>query len=92
MVVKSHGPHRRTREKFRGPSKLTPNLFVREFPEGTAVALDIRSNSPKGQPFRRFQGLTGKIIGRRGRAYIVAVKDGNKLKAIIASPEHLKAV
>ena len=40
-------------------------------------------------PFSRFHGLTGVIIGPRGSAYEVSVKDGNKTKIVVARPEHL---
>ncbi|MBU5557932.1 MAG: 50S ribosomal protein L21e [Candidatus Aenigmatarchaeota archaeon] len=92
MVVKSHGPRRRTREKFRKSTRMTVNAFVREFKEGSRVAIDIESGSPRGQPFKRFQGLTGTVKGRRGRAYIIQITDCGKPKTIIANPEHLKAV
>jgi large subunit ribosomal protein L21e len=42
-------------------------------------------------PFKRFQGLSGKIIEKRGRAYLIEIKDGNKTKTVIANPEHMKS-
>lgn len=66
--------------------------FMQTFSPGQKVALVIESGSPKGQPFRRFQGLTGTVLEQRGRAYIVEIYDGHKLKKIITNPEHLKAV
>jgi len=92
MVVKSHGPRKRTREKFR-KSKRTPiNEFLKQFKIGDRVVIDINSSSIKGMPFRRFQGLYGRIVKRRGRAYLVEIKDGKKNKTIIANPEHLKKI
>lgn len=90
MVAKSHGPRRRTREKFRKTTRMTVDQFVRGFAEGSRVAIDIESGSSSGQPFRRFQGLTGTVLGRRGRAYIIQLSDGGKTKKIIANPEHLR--
>jgi large subunit ribosomal protein L21e len=88
--MKSHGPRRRTREKFR-KSKRTPiSKFLREFKIGDKVVIDIESSSQGGMPFRRFQGLPGEIVGKRGRAYFVKIKDGGKIKKIISNPEHLK--
>jgi large subunit ribosomal protein L21e len=92
MVVKSHGPRRRTRAKFRGGLKLTVNRFVREFPVGSKVALITDPASHHGMPFRRFYGLTGTVMEKKGRSYIVQIKDSNKLKKVIVTPEHLKAV
>jgi len=92
MVAKSHGPRRRTRKKFRVKDKLTVNRYLARFEIGQNVAIKIHSSSAKGQPFRRFHGNIGKVIGQRGRAYIIEIYDGNKAKKIIADPEHLKAL
>jgi len=91
MVVKSHGPHRRTREKFRRTGKIPINRFIKNFIVGDRVIINIESASSHGMPFKRFQGLSGKILEKRGRSYLVEIKDGNKLKTVIATPEHLKA-
>ena len=91
MVVKSHGPRRRTREKLRGPKRPTISEIFKEFSPGDRVVLKIRSSSGS-IPCRRFHGLSGKILGKRGRAYIIEIKDGKKIKKVIAMPEHLKAV
>lgn len=92
MVVKSHGPRRRTREKFRKTRRITVNQFLKKFSIGDKVAISIESGSQRGMPFRRFQGLTGKVIGQKGRAYLVEIKDGNKIKRVISRPEHLKNI
>lgn len=89
---KSHGPRRRTREKFRRTTKLTVNQYLKEFKMGDRVAIKIESASQSGMPFRRFYGLTGVVIGKRGRSYIVQIKDGGKTKKVISKPEHLKKV
>ncbi len=93
IVVKSKGPHRRTREKFRRShkDKFTVNDMLKNFSVGDSVAIKINSSSAS-IPFRRFYGLTGSVLEQRGNAYIVQIKDGDKLKKIIAKPEHLKAV
>ena len=92
MVVKSRGPRKRTREKFRGPAKFTVNRFIKEFKVGDNVALVVHSASQEGMPFKRFHGKTGKIVGKRGRAYIVEIKDGGKRKIVISKVEHIRAV
>lgn len=92
MVAKSHGPRRRTREKFRKSYLTTVNQFMQKFDINQKVAINVEPSSHSAMPFRRFQGLTGKIIGTRGNAYLVEIKDGNKTKTVIANPEHLKAM
>lgn len=93
IVVKSKGPHRRTREKFRRShrDKFTVNEMLKSFSAGDRVAITTDS-SADSIPFRRFYGLTGLVEGTRGRAYIIRIRDGNKLKKVIAKAEHLKAV
>jgi large subunit ribosomal protein L21e len=43
-------------------------------------------------PFKRFFGRTGTVIDKRGKSYIIKIKDGKKEKNIISRPEHLKAI
>lgn len=92
MVVKSHGPHRRTREKFRRTGLTPISSYIKQFKIGERVVIDINSSSSKGTPFKRFQGLLGNVVERRGRAFIVEIKDGNKTKKVITTAEHLKAL
>lgn len=89
MVTKSHGPRRRTREKFRKAKKFTVNRYLQEFKKGQTVAIKIDPSSPS-KPFRRFHGMSGKVVGKRGSAYIIRIYDMKKQKHIIAKPEHLK--
>lgn len=90
MVKKSHGPRRKTRRKLRLKRKdvLTPNKFLQEFKIGDFVHIDLFPQTPIPHP--KFQGKTGKIVGKRGKAYIVEVSDLNSKKKIIVRPEHLK--
>ena len=57
---------------------------------GDRVAIVINGAQQMGMPHRRFQGRTGVITGMQGRAYIIAVKDGNMAKTVISRPEHLR--
>jgi large subunit ribosomal protein L21e len=90
MVVKSHGPRKRTREKFRRFEKTPINDFLRQFEIGDKVVIDINSSSQKGMPFKRFQGLCGEVMKKRGQAYVLRVKQGDMFKTVIAKPEHIK--
>lgn len=65
---------------------------TQDLPLGTRVAILIDPSVHKGQPHHRYQGKTGLVTEKRGRAYIIEIKDGGKIKRIIASPEHLKVV
>ncbi|MDR2866566.1 MAG: 50S ribosomal protein L21e [Methanomassiliicoccaceae archaeon] len=74
--------------RARGLSPITRGF--QEFAEGDKVNIIIDPSVHKGMPFSRFHGLTGEVVGQRGAAYEVNVYDGNKLKMVVARPEHLK--
>jgi len=71
-----------------GLSPITKGF--QEFSEGDKVDIVIDPSVHKGMPFSRFHGLTGTVTGQRGAAYEVGVYDGNKLKTVVARPEHLR--
>jgi large subunit ribosomal protein L21e len=74
--------------RARGLSPITKGF--QEFEEGARVNIIIDPSVHGGMPFSRFHGLTGVVIGRRGAAYEISVYDGDKLKTVVARPEHLK--
>ena len=90
-MQRSRGARTKTRNvlkkkvRARGLSPITKGLQTFEAGEKVNIDPSIR----KGMPFSRFHGLTGVIIGPRGSAYEVSVKDGNKTKIVVARPEHL---
>ncbi len=92
-MPKSHGFRRKTRHKLTKTVRekgISPvSRAIQEFDVGTMVNIDLDSGIQKGMPHPKFQGRTGKVIGSRGRAYIVEVRDGGLMKEIIALPEHL---
>ena len=47
----------------------------------------IQANFPK-----RIQGRTGVIEGKRGRFYIIKLKDQEKEKKFLIAPVHLKRI
>jgi len=42
-------------------------------------------------PHPRFHGKTAEVVGKRGRAFVLNVTDGNATKTLITLPEHLIA-
>jgi len=60
------------------------------FQEGNSVNIVIDPSFHKGQPHPRFQGLTGRVVAKQGKAYMVQVKVGNMPKRLIVRPEHLR--
>ena len=64
--------------------------ILTEYKPGDKVDIVIEPSVQKGAPHRRFHGKTAVIEGRRGNAYLIRVRDGNKFKTVIARPEHIK--
>jgi len=63
--------------------------IFQELKEGDRVAI-IRDISENPRFPKRMQGRSGKIESKRGKAYIVKIKDYNKEKRFIIKPVHLK--
>ncbi|MEM4347171.1 MAG: 50S ribosomal protein L21e [Candidatus Altiarchaeota archaeon] len=90
----SHGMRRRTRNLKVNPrdrGKINIKRYLKKFNEGDTVAIDI---DPRYQaiPYPKFQGRSGKVVGKQGRAYYVLIKDGRKEKKILVTPEHLTSL
>ncbi|MHC1625324.1 MAG: 50S ribosomal protein L21e [Methermicoccaceae archaeon] len=90
---KSHGARRKTRQKLQKPRRqkgltsITRALQV--FDEGKKVHIRIDPSVHKGAPHHRYHGRTGEVVEKRGRAYIVRVRDGGTYKNLTVLPVHL---
>jgi large subunit ribosomal protein L21e len=93
-VKSSKGFRKGTRRKLKKTvrEKFKPEKYIREFSIKDKVVIDPEPSSQKGMPHPRFKGIVGEIVGKRGRAYIINIEDGEKKKQIIAKPEHIKLV
>ena len=92
-VMKSSGGFRSgTRRKLASGKrdKFSVEKRIQEFRPDQKVVIKQDPSSHSGMPHPRFKGVTGVIRGKRGKAYVVAVKSGRKEREIIANPEHLK--
>lgn len=96
MVKRSKGFRTKSRYKLlkehreKGEPPVTHAL--REYAEGTPVAVVLNPSVHKGMPHPRFHGLTGMVEGRQGDAYVVKVRVGGSYKTLVARPQHLRAV
>ena len=94
MTKRSRGLRSGSRHKLsrpireRGLSPITHSL--QSFDDGDMVNIVIDPSFHKGQPHHRFHGLTGKITGNQGKAYVVRTRVGNMDKALIVRPAHLR--
>lgn len=79
------------RKKIRTRGKFSFSNYFRKFSDGDIVAVvqerSIRHNFPT-----RLQGRTGVVLGKRGRAYTVEIKDQAKPKQFLIEPVHLKKI
>jgi len=94
MVQKSKGPRRRTRNLLRMGvrEKIAITKYLQEFKIGSKVVVQPNPSSHKGMPYKRFIGKVGIVEDKKGKSYIIKIKDDNKEKIIISRPEHLKAI
>jgi len=94
MTYRTKGTRVGTRKKLskssRNRGKISINAFLQKFEVGNAVLIKPEPAYHKGMPYKRFFGHQGKVLEKRGKAYIVEVKDGGKKKKLICSPIHLR--
>jgi large subunit ribosomal protein L21e len=94
MVRRSKGTRSKTRKilskKPRERGLPPTTRILQTFEPGEKASIIIDPSVHKGQPHRRFYGLTGTIVGKQGKAYLVDVLSGNKKKILIIRPEHLR--
>ena len=77
------------RKNIRDRGKLGLSRLFQTLKPGDKVALMPTIGSKTPFPLR-MTGKTGIVIGQRGKAFVVSIKDGNKEKKIIARKIHLK--
>ncbi len=79
------------RKEITGKGKISLAKHLQELNEGERVSvvrdLAVSCNFP-----RTIQGLTGIVEGRRGKAYIIVMMQGNKEKRFIIEGVHLKKI
>jgi len=94
MVKASKGIMEKTRQKFRRSPRergLSPIArALQKFEIGDKATIKIDSAVQSGWPHNRFHGLTGTVVARQGRAYVLDVRFGDKIKQAIVTPEHLR--
>ncbi|MFZ3148433.1 MAG: 50S ribosomal protein L21e [Methanothrix sp.] len=75
--------------RARGKSSVVK--AIQEFDTGAMVHVIIDPSIHKGMPHPRFHGKTGEVVGKRGRAFVLKITDGDATKTLITLPEHLTA-
>lgn len=72
----------------RDRGKVHIKRYMKDFNESDMVGIDIDA-AFQSIPHPRFQGRSGRIVGKQGRAYFVEIFDGSMKKTILVNPEHL---
>ena len=80
--------HKRIRQR----GKISFTSFFQKFNSGDSVAI-VRELSQQSPGFpKRMQGRTGKILEKRGSAYVIEINDFNMKKRFTVKPIHLKKI
>jgi len=79
------------RKEIRTRGKIQLSKYFQEFEEGAPVGIVKEKSIPNPLP-KRMQGRTGIVESKKGRAYVVLMKDQNKDKRFIVNPIHLRRV
>jgi len=77
------------RKNIRLRGKVSLSKYFQKFEENDSVAvkreISVNASFPK-----RLQGRTGVVKGKKGKAYIIKLKDQAKEKEFLIQPIHLK--
>lgn len=82
---------KRLRKRIRDRGKVRLSEYFKELKKGDKVVFKPSPDFPI-QFHKRYRGLIGIIIGKRGKAYVVEVEKNKKKKIIITYPIHLKKI
>ncbi len=93
-MSKSRGFRRGTRailsKKPRERGLQPIGRLLHEYQDGDKVVIKIDSSVHDGMPHPRYHGKVGIVEGKRGRAYVIKLVEGGKMRTIIARPEHIR--
>ena len=79
------------RKPIRTRGKLSLSRYFQKLENGDFVAI-VREKAVASDFPLRLQGVTGVVEGKRGKAYIIKIKDGRKEKRILIEAIHLKKI
>ncbi len=77
------------KKKIRTRGKIQLSRYFQELKQGDSVAVVMEPSVNFNFP-ERLQGRTGTIVSKRGRAYVIEIKDMKKEKRFIIKPVHLR--
>ncbi len=90
---RSRGFRNKTRNILKKTGKrLTITEKLKTFEVGDSVIIKLEPSKQDGMPHPRYHGTYGKVSEKRGRGYVVDIKDKKMPKKLISAPEHMKKV
>jgi len=94
MAQKASGSQHGARKKLSKDSrhKTTINDRLKSFEKGEKAIIKIDPTVTKGRVHTRYHGTTVEVTGKRGEAYEIKHRDGNKEKTLYLKPVHLQKV
>lgn len=80
----------RSRKIVKASKDKSITRYVQVFKQGDEIVVKIDAASKFPHP--SFNGKTGVIMGKSGRAYKIKVKDRDSEKFITIKPEHIRKI
>ena len=94
MTTRSHGfrvgTRRALRKRVKKRGKVSIKSMLQKFKVGDKVIVKVEPAYHKAMPYKRYFGKQGKIVEKRSKSYVIAMKDERKTKKIITAPVHLR--
>ena len=78
------------RKRIRQRGKKSLSKYFHEYKPGDKVALILNLSERNGRFHKPFHGLTGAIVKKQGKAYVVKFLNGKVLKKVVTNASHLK--
>jgi large subunit ribosomal protein L21e len=92
-MPRSKGFRRKSRSALRKKARtrgLQPlGRLLHTYETGEKAVITIDPSVHKGMPHRRYQGRVGVVSAQRGRAYVLDIQEGGKVRKLIVRPEHV---
>ena len=79
------------RKKVRTRGKLQLSRYFQDLKTGDSVSI-VREPAVQSSFPTRIQGRTGLIEDKKGKTYVIKIKDQNKEKRFLIEPIHLKKI
>lgn len=79
------------KKKIRTRGKLQLSRYFQEINKGDIVSV-VKEPAVQASFPERMQGRTGVVEDRRGKAFVIRIKDQNKEKKFLIEPIHLRKI